>query len=112
MLSPEAGTSQPHRKALLARGPTRLTRAFSGRRARGIVNRFLTEHDAHAPLAYPDVHHMTTPIRAVARKAGDAQAINLWAGQAYALAAEEPAGEIVRRLGAEARATIARLARG
>lgn len=110
MLTPEAGTSAPHRAALASAGVTRLTRAFSGRQARGIVNRFVEEHDAAAPLAYPDVHHLTTPIRAAARAAGDAEAINLWAGQAYPLAREEPAAEVVRRLGAGARAATSRLA--
>jgi nitronate monooxygenase len=106
MLTPEAGTSQPHRDALRRVGATRLTRAFSGRQARGIVNRFMLEHGDDAPLAYPDVHHMTSPIRAAARAAGDAETINLWAGQAYELAREEPAGEVVRRLGAEAREAL------
>jgi nitronate monooxygenase len=113
MLAPEAGTSAPHRAALGQPGATALTRAFSGRRARGIVNRFMREHDADAPVAYPDVHHLTTPIRAAARAAGDPDAINLWAGQAHELALELPAAEIVRRLAQQARqsaaATAARL---
>ncbi len=111
MLAPEAGTSPAHRAALASATPTRLTRAFSGRQARGIVNRFLQEHDEHAPAAYPDVHHITTPIRAAARRAGDPQAVNLWAGQTHLLAREAPAGEIVRGIGAEARAAVAQLAR-
>jgi nitronate monooxygenase len=111
MLAPEAGTSPTHRAALASAAPTRLTRAFSGRQARGIVNRFLKDHDEHAPAAYPDVHHITTPIRAAARRAGDPQAVNLWAGQTHLLAREAPAGEIVRSLGAEARAAVAQLAR-
>ena len=49
MLTPEAGTSPPHRAAFNADAPTALTRAFSGRRARGIVNRFMRDHDAAAP---------------------------------------------------------------
>jgi nitronate monooxygenase len=110
MLAPEAGTSPAHRDALASQGATRLTRAFSGRQARGIVNRFMDEHGALAPLAYPDIHHLTTPIRAAAREAGDAQAINLWAGQTHALAEAAPAEQIVRRLGAEAREALARLA--
>ncbi|MGO9322340.1 MAG: NAD(P)H-dependent flavin oxidoreductase [Solirubrobacteraceae bacterium] len=111
MLTPEAGTSELHRAALAESSATRLTRAFSGRQARGIVNRFMEEHSADAPIAYPDVHHLTTPIRAAARAGGDAQAINLWAGQAHALAQAEPAADVVRRLGAEARDTARRLAR-
>ncbi len=75
MLCPEAGTSAAHRKALKERRPTRLTRAFTGRRARGAVNRFLSEHE-DAPAAYPEVHYTTAPLRAAAREAGDAEALN------------------------------------
>jgi nitronate monooxygenase len=108
MRCPEAGTSAPHREALGRPGRTALTRAFTGRRARGIVNRFLEEHDAHAPAAYPHVHHLTAPLRAAARAAGDAETINLWAGQSYGLAEEVPAADLVRRWSAEAQ----RAARG
>ena len=107
MLTPEAGTSAPHREALRSDAGTALTRAFSGRTARGIVNRFLREHSAGAPAAYPEVHHLTAPVRAAARQQGDGEAINLWAGQAFPLSAEESAGELVHRLGAEARAALA-----
>lgn len=103
---PEAGTSAPHREALARPGRTALTRAFSGRRARGIENRFQREH-RDAPAAYPHVHHATAPLRAAARAAGDAESVNLWAGEAYALAGEAPAADVVRRLGAEARAALA-----
>ena len=111
MLTPEAATSAPHRAALARDADTALTRAFSGRLARGVANRFLREHSADAPSAYPDVHHMTTPLRAAGRERGDAEVINLWAGQAHALAAEEPAADLVRRLAAEARAALAAAAR-
>jgi nitronate monooxygenase len=106
MLAPEAGTSEPHRAALRCGRRTALTRAFSGRKARGLVNRFMREHGDHAPIAYPDLHHLTTPIRAAARDAGDAEAVNLWAGQAHSLALDAPAAEIVRRLTADARDAI------
>jgi NAD(P)H-dependent flavin oxidoreductase YrpB (nitropropane dioxygenase family) len=46
----------------------------AGRLARGMVNRFLTEHSATAPLAYPQIHHATSPLRAAARERGDADA--------------------------------------
>jgi nitronate monooxygenase len=109
LCTPEAGTSAPHRR-VLAEGerPTDLTRAFSGRTARGIVNRFQRSHP-DAPSAYPQVHHVTAPLRAAARADDDAEAINLWAGQAYPLAQERPAGELVRALAAEARERLAAL---
>jgi nitronate monooxygenase len=106
MRTPEAGTAAAHREALAGDRPTALTLAFSGRPARGIVNAFMREHGSAAPLAYPEVHHLTTPARAAARRAGDAEGFNLWAGQAHALATDEPAGDLVRRLAAEARAAL------
>jgi nitronate monooxygenase len=102
MRCPEAGTAAAHRDALATTAPTRLTRAFSGRNARGIVNRFLREHSADAPIAYPEVHHVTAPLRAAGRKTGDADVVNLWAGQAHELTRELPAGELVAALAAEA----------
>jgi nitronate monooxygenase len=106
MLTPEAATSPAHRDALRSGTGTALTRAFTGRSARGIENRFMREHEHEAPLAYPEVHHLTAPLRAAAREAGDAASFHLWAGQAHALTTELPAGELVRRLAAEARAAL------
>ena len=106
MRCPEAGTSPAHRAALAADTPTRLTRAFTGRQARGIVNRFLRDHSDDAPPAYPEIHHVTAPLRAAGRAAGDADMINLWAGQAHELAREAPAAEVVAALAAEARARL------
>jgi nitronate monooxygenase len=107
MRCPEAGTSAPHRAALASDRPTGLTRAFSGRLARGIVNRLQAEHSADAPFAYPEIHHLTAPMRAAARKAGDGEVINLWAGEAHALAAELPAAAVVAALMDDARAALA-----
>jgi nitronate monooxygenase len=107
MLTPEAGTAPAHREALRGDRRTALTRAFTGRTARGIENRFMLDHGAAAPVAYPEVHHLTAPLRAAAREAGDAEGFHLWAGEAYALARELPAGELVEELAAEARAQLA-----
>jgi nitronate monooxygenase len=105
---PEAGTKPAHRAALAdASGPpTAITRAFTGRPARGIRNAFLDAHTAAAPAAYPQVHHMTRPIRA----AGDPATTNLWAGQAYPLVRPLPAGELVATLLAEAHEAASRAA--
>lgn len=102
---PEAGTAPLHRDALTLDTPTMLTRAFTGRRARGLRNRFMLEHP-DAPVAYPEIHYATGPLRKAARAAGDADAVNLWAGQAHTLAAALPAAELVRRLSQEAKATL------
>ena len=107
LLTPEAERGCPASRPGGSSGITRLTRAFSGRTARGIVNRFMDEHDADAPSAYPQVHHLTSPLRAAARGTGDADAINLWAGQGHAHAQARPAGEIVRTLAADAAQALA-----
>lgn len=95
----EAGTTPVHRAAL--RDPrfdrTTLTRAFTGRWARGLANRFTREH-AEAPAGYPQVHHLTAPIRAAAAAAGDPDAVHLWAGTGYAAARSAPAAELVADL--------------
>lgn len=108
LLCPEAGTSPVHRAALTHPHATALTRAFTGRLARGLRNRFLDEHSSSAPSAYPEIHHLTAPLRAHGRAVDDPDLVNLWAGQAYALARSEPAAEIVRRVAEEARAALRR----
>jgi nitronate monooxygenase len=107
MLTPEAGTSPAHREALRRDGRTALTRAFTGRTARGIENRFMGEHGATAPAGYPDVHHLTAPVRTAARERGDVDGFHLWAGEGHPLAFEVGAGELVRMLAAEASAALA-----
>ncbi|MFD9307716.1 nitronate monooxygenase [Streptomyces sp. NPDC060048] len=100
---PESGADPLHKKALT--DPlfvrTELTRAFSGRPARGLVNRFMREHGPYAPAAYPQVHHLTSPLRKAAAAAGDPQGMALWAGQGHRLARALPAGELVEVLAAE-----------
>lgn len=105
---PEAGTAEVHRQALAGTQATALTRAFTGRLARGIRNRFLDQHTAAAPAAYPEVHHLTAPLRAAGRASREPGLVNLWAGQSYQLAAEIPAGELVRTLGEQAQAALKR----
>jgi nitronate monooxygenase len=97
LLCPEAGTGDAYRRALAAGGETGVTRAFTGRRGRGLVNAFMRAHDG-APSAYPHVHHLTSPLRAAARSAGDANGFNLWAGTNVALVGAEPAADVVARL--------------
>jgi nitronate monooxygenase len=106
MLCPEAGTSAPHREALRSERTTALTRAFTGRTARGIRNELMDEYDQTAPFAYPEVHYLTAPMRAAARAAGDDSVLNLWSGETHGLAREIPAGELVRELADEARVAM------
>ena len=99
LCSDESGASALHRAALLNRrfDRTELTRAFSGRWARGLTNRFVRDH-RDAPSGYPQVHHMTKPIRSAAAASGDDQTVNLWAGTAWREVRTGPAGDIVRAL--------------
>jgi nitronate monooxygenase len=105
--TPEAGTSDAQRAATATDTPTVLTRAFSGRLARGISNRIHRQYGKDAPRAYPEIHHLTAPLRAHGRAVGDPDLINLWAGQAHSLAGTLPAAELTRRLAEDARAAIA-----
>ncbi len=103
LLAPESGTSAPYRAALAGpdRGEPVLTRAFTGRPARGLRNTLLDTYGASAPLGYPAVHYLTRPLRRASAAAGDPEFVNLWAGTGYRAAAERPAGEILRALAAK-----------
>jgi len=68
LLAPEAGTSPAHREAIAGDAPTVLTRAFTGRLARGLRNRFIDGHSAGAPVAYPELHYLTSAMRRDARE--------------------------------------------
>lgn len=103
LLANEAGTSVVHRAALRdavlgRRDPrTSLTRAFSGRPARGLTNGFMRAHP-DAPDAYPFLNQITGPLRAAAAASGDPEGVSLWAGTGYRNAVDEPAQAAVRRL--------------
>jgi nitronate monooxygenase len=103
---PEAGTAAVHRAALAGSAPTAMTRAFTGKPGRGIVNRFMRDHGAHAPAAYPEIHHVTAPLRRAGRQRGDGDVVNLWAGQSHELGGDEPAGAVARRLADGAREAL------
>ena len=105
LLCPEAATVPAHRERIRSETRTGLTRAYSGRLARGIENAWQQAHP-DAPMAYPEIHYLTSAMRAEARAAGDAKRFNLWAGQAHALARELPAGELVMVLLEEAREAL------
>jgi nitronate monooxygenase len=97
----ESGAHPLHKAALAdpRYTATTLTRAFSGRPARGLVNQFILDH-ADTPAAYPEINNATRPLRAAAAAGGDTERMSLWAGQGYRSAAEQPAGEIIERLSA------------
>ncbi|MGZ4812863.1 MAG: NAD(P)H-dependent flavin oxidoreductase, partial [Terriglobales bacterium] len=98
----ESGASETYKRAILAAGQdtTVITRAFSGRPARGLVNAWIekTKGREDAILPYPLQNALTRAMRTAAAKAGEAGYLSLWAGQGVARARSMPAGDLVRRL--------------
>ena len=101
--TPEANLNAHHRAALTEGRETRLTRATSGRPARGIVNRYLDEMSDAEAVAFPAQLQMSGPLSAAAAKAGSSEFHALWSGQAGALNRSLPAGELVALLVEETR---------
>ena len=101
LLCPEAGTNATHRRALTEERPTILTRAFTGRRARALVNAWTARFTEDAPRAYPEIHHLTAPLRARGRELDDPDLINLWAGTGHTRARAVPAAALVAALAGE-----------
>lgn len=112
----EAGVPDAYKEAILGarEHETRLTRAFSGRPARGIVNRFMTEiercGDSDAILPFPLQNALTRPLRGAAAKRGRSEFLSLWAGQGVRLARRQPAAQLIARLAGETEAAVRRLA--
>jgi nitronate monooxygenase len=99
---PESGAAEVYKAAVLAArdDATILTRAFSGRMARGLANSFTIEMKAHPQdlLRYPAQNNLTRPMRTAAAKQGLADYLSLWAGQAAPLARAMPAADLVALL--------------
>src|SRR5215831_7891128 len=112
----EAGVPPAYKEAILRarEHETRLTRAFSGRPARGIVNRFMTEVEhpdaADAILPFPLQNALTRPLRTTAAQQGRAEFLSLWAGQGVRLARRQAAATLIARLAHETEAVIQQLA--
>lgn len=102
---PEAATPRAHRQAILAAGAdtTVITRAFSGRPARGLRNAFIEKLQGREAeiLPYPLQNALTRPMRTAAARLGNAGYLSLWAGQGVARARELPASTLFRQLVAE-----------
>jgi NAD(P)H-dependent flavin oxidoreductase YrpB (nitropropane dioxygenase family) len=98
LLADEAATTPTHRSALAGARETVPTRAFTGRPARGLQNGFIARHEAQAPLGYPAIHYLTSPLRKAAAAAGDPERLHLWAGTGYRQARPEPVAATLDRL--------------
>lgn len=113
----EAGIPHAYKQAILTahENATRLTRVFSGRPARGIANRFMTEMEGSGSadhiLPFPLQNALTRPLRTAAATQGRAEYLSLWAGQGLRLAHRQSASELVARLTRETMETLERLSR-
>jgi NAD(P)H-dependent flavin oxidoreductase YrpB (nitropropane dioxygenase family) len=98
----ESGASPTYQDALADPAFTRttVTRAFTGRPARGLHNAFIERHEPHAPLGYPAVHHLTWELRQAAAAAGQPHDLHLWAGTGYRNARTGPAADVITSLAA------------
>lgn len=100
----ETGIAPPYKQAILnaPEDATTLTRAFSGRPARGIVNRLIRElehPDARDDiLPYPWQNALTRKLRNAAAQAEQADYLSLWAGQGLRLAKQQTTAELIARL--------------
>jgi nitronate monooxygenase len=99
---PESGASNAYKRAILSAkaDTTVVTRAFSGRPARGLKNGFIAKLEGRENLIlpYPLQNALTRPMRTAAAQRGIADYLSLWAGQGVARARAMPAGELVARL--------------
>ena len=104
--TPESKISTPHRAALRAASDdgTALTNLMTGRPARGLYNRLMRDIGPISDVApaFPLSAGAIAPLRAKAEAQGSGDFSPLWSGQAAALGRAEPAGEVTRRLAAEA----------
>jgi nitronate monooxygenase len=106
LLCPEANVSPLYRRALeeVADNGTAVTNLFSGRPARGILNRYVRESGpmCDAAPAFPYAATLVAPLRAASEKAGSVDYMQMWAGQAARLATPMSADQFTRKLAADA----------
>ncbi|WP_159993337.1 nitronate monooxygenase family protein [Roseomonas sp. 18066] len=111
--TPEARVPAPHRAALreAADDQTALTNLFTGRPARGILNRLMREHGPLQPAApaFPLAGGALTPLRGASEPQGSGDFMSLWAGQAFRLGRAMPAAALTKTIAAEAQALLQRL---
>jgi len=104
--SPEAKISAPHRAALkeAPSDSTAVTNLMTGRPARGVINRVMREIGPISDVApeFPLAAGALAPLRAKAEAQGSGDFSPMWAGQAASLGRAMPAGELTRKLAAEA----------
>jgi nitronate monooxygenase len=110
LFTPEATIAPLHRQALRSATDNRtaLTNVFTGRPARGIVNRIMHEVGPISEAApnFPLAGGALAPLRQKTELLGSSDFMSLWSGQAAALSRELPAGELTKVLAQEAMAKL------
>jgi nitronate monooxygenase len=110
---PESGASSAYKDAVLNTeyDQTAITRAFSGKAARGIKNRFMLEMETHESSipSFPIQNALTRDIRQAAAKQGRAEFLSLWAGQAASMSRARPAGQLIEELVGEVTSVLQRM---
>ncbi len=103
----ESGTPPSYRHYLLHKQdrPTTLTKAFSGRVARGLENTFIRTMQAQTTLPFPIQNTLTGPLRQWAAAQHDAEYQSLWAGTAYAQIRSMPTKDLMQQLRNELQGT-------
>ncbi|KZE72023.1 nitronate monooxygenase [Paenibacillus polymyxa] len=110
---PESGAHEMYKQKILSTNEdsTQITRAYSGKAARGIETKFMIDmHQYRGTIpAYPIQNAMTRDIRQAAAKANSPEYMSLWAGQGLRLANDQPAASIVKQTIDEASILVQRL---
>ena len=112
---PEAGVHREYKNALLSAkdDTTTVTKTFSGRPARGLRNRFISEMEkSDAPiLPFPLQNQLTSGLRKAAVEAADTDFMSMWCGQAATLSRGLPAAKLIETIISEYSITLAGLSR-
>lgn len=101
LVCPESDAHPLHKAAVLTAGETVVTRAFSGRPARALRNRWTDAYSGTAPAAYPHLNQITGPLRRAAAANRDTTRMSLYAGAAHHQARPLPAADLLTLLATE-----------
>ena len=111
LATPESKAHQKHKEILLSTKypSTRITRAFSGRPARGLINVMMNYLDETPEniLPFPYQHSLTSKIRREAARQDKPEYLSMWAGQGASMARGQGTGEIITTLARELDSTLA-----
>lgn len=96
----ECAATKLHKEAILNSGQqaTTLTKAFTGKYARGLRNKFTEQLKEAIVAPYPIQHYLTQPIRKESARQNNHEYMSLWMGENSFLAKEASVKEIIENL--------------